>query len=374
MPMRLRSSLAVGENGTWKEAAAMPSEDGSEQKPKQKKSQRTQVWETTRVQGFLSFLVPLSVIAALGATGDSVEVLKAASEQWPHAAKLTAIYFALWASKEVLLNCFKYWLMVHKFGISKEHFALIIGPRADWKGDEIPTLVKTYTHYRIKVMDAISRRAGHLLINVFRITFYAMVPTNSLRLQTAILQLPVISTLKLLTESGDNFGDIGRFVFQGSRVMDGQYGRFNLVVVNFWAYAGRIIMFQLLVSSRHNEEVAFCLFMLSMMPMLWGDTFGEVIGSFFGKHSFAVRGLGEVNRKTVEGTFAVFLSSFVSMYVAFYYVVDFSSKDNTFVYSPVVVFLYTSFIACLFEAFAPRSTDNFFLMVITLLILLCSAA
>ena len=53
-----------------------------------------------------------------------------------------------------------------------------------------------------------------------------------------------LSCLKIATESGNRFFDIGRYIFQGSRVFDGRYGRFNLVVVNFWAYAGRIIMFQ----------------------------------------------------------------------------------------------------------------------------------
>ena len=53
-----------------------------------------------------------------------------------------------------------------------------------------------------------------------------------------------LSCLKIATESGNRCFDIGRYIFQGSRVFDGRYGRFNLVVVNFWAYAGRIIMFQ----------------------------------------------------------------------------------------------------------------------------------
>jgi dolichol kinase len=49
-----------------------------------------------------------------------------------------------------------------------------------------------------------------------------------------------------------------------------------------------------------------------MQPLLWGDSFGEIIGSFFGKWKFNVYGLGDVNQKTVEGTFAVFLSSFIA--------------------------------------------------------------
>ena len=57
-----------------------------------------------------------------------------------------------------------------------------------------------------------------------------------------------------------------------------------------------------------------------MMPLLWGDSFGEIIGSFFGKITFEVRGLGDVNTKTVEGTVAVFASSFIAQIVMYYYI------------------------------------------------------
>ena len=140
--------------------------------------------------------------------------------------------------------------MVHAFGMSKAHYDLIIGPRSEWTGKEVDLICNTYGRKRIKIMDAINRRLGHTVINIFRIVFYVyLCDTNEIRLKTAMLQLPVISTLKILTESGSRFFDIGRYIFQGSRVFDGRYGRFNLVVVNFWAYAGRIIMFQLLVRS-----------------------------------------------------------------------------------------------------------------------------
>jgi len=223
-------------------------------------------------------------------------------------------------------------------------------------------------------MDAINRRTGHTVINIFRITFYVWVcDTNELRLKTAILQLPIISTLKILTESGDRFFDIGRYIFQGSRVFDGQYGRFNLVVVNFWAYAGRIIMFQLLVRSSMSDDAKGVLFGLSMMPLLWGDSFGEIIGSFYGKLQFQVRGLGDVNTKTVEGTVAVFASSFVAQIYMYYYIFKLKTADEFFVYHPVFVFFYTCVIAAFVESAAPRSTDNFFLQTITLMLLMVSA-
>lgn len=333
-------------------------------------------WRKTRLIGYVSFLIPLSIIYFLSTEtfgGSAHFIIRKSPWGWEPLQK-TIIYFGIWAGKEVFLNIFKYWLMVHVFRMTKEHYHLIIGPRSEWTGKEVSMILSCYDKRKIKIMDAINRRTGHTVINIFRITFYVWVcDTNELRLKTAILQLPIISALKIMTESGDRFFDIGRYVFQGSRVFDGRYGRFNLVVVNFWAYAGRIIMFQLLVRSDMSDDAKAVLFGLAMMPLLWGDSFGEIIGSFYGKIQFQVRGLGDVNTKTVEGTVAVFVSSFVAQMIMYYYIFNLKTADDFFVYHPVYVFFYTCVIAAFVESAAPRSTDNFFLQTITLVVLMASA-
>ena len=331
-------------------------------------------WIHTRRLGFMSFVIPVSIILVLATEtfGGSANSTIRSTWGWEPLQK-TVLYFSLWAAKEVFLNIFKYWLMVHAFGMSKAHYNLIIGPRSEWTGKEVDIICNTYGRKRIKVMDAINRRMGHTVINIFRIVFYVyLCDTNELRLKTAMLQLPIISTLKILTESGNRFFDIGRYIFQGSRVFDGRYGRFNLVVVNFWAYAGRIIMFQLLVRSNQSDEAKGILFGLAMMPLLWGDSFGEIIGSFFGKWTFQVRGLGDVNTKTVEGTVAVFASSFVAQIFMYYYMFELSTGSGFFLFHPVLVFFYTCVIAAFVESAAPRSTDNFFLQTLSLVVLMAS--
>ena len=331
-------------------------------------------WRRARRLGFMSFAIPVSIILVLATEtfGGSAYSTIRSTWGWEPVQK-TVLYFSLWAAKEVFLNIFKYWLMVHAFGMTKEHYNLIIGPRSEWTGKEVDVICNTYGRKRIKIMDAINRRMGHTVINIFRIVFYVyLCDTNELRLKTAMLQLPVISTLKILTESGSRFFDIGRYIFQSSRVFDGRYGRFNLVVVNFWAYAGRIIMFQLLVRSNQSDEAKGILFGLAMMPLLWGDSFGEIIGSFFGKITFQVRGLGDVNTKTVEGTIAVFASSFVAQIFMYYYMFELSTASGFFIFHPIVVFLYTCIIAAFVESAAPRSTDNFFLQTLSLVVLMIS--
>lgn len=331
-------------------------------------------WKKARHLGFLSFIIPVSIIYILSTEAFGGATYSVLRSTWRlETLQKTILYFGLWATKEIFLNLFKYWLMVHAFGMALEHYHLIIGPRSEWTGKEVKLIISTYGKQKIKMMDAINRRMGHTVINIFRIVFFVyLCDSNELRLKTAMLQLPIISTLKIITESGSRFNDIGRYIFQGSRVFDGRYGRFNLVVVNFWAYAGRIIMFQLLVRSNQSDEAKGILFALSMMPLLWGDSFGEIIGSFFGKLTFQVKGLGDVNTKTVEGTVAVFASSFIAQIYMYYNMFELNTASGFFVYHPVIVFFYTCVIAAFVESAAPRSTDNFFLQTLSLVVLMAS--
>lgn len=352
----------------------MQTEGKSGNKLVKKDNDQLTEWKRARYLGFLSFIIPVSIIYILSTEAFGGATYSVLRSTWNlEVFQKTFIYFGLWATKEIFLNIFKYWLMVHAFGMAHEHYNLIIGPRSEWTGKETKMIVNTYGKHKIKMMDAINRRMGHTVINIFRIVFFVyLCDSNELRLKTAMLQLPIISTLKIITESGNHFHDIGRYIFQGSRVFDGRYGRFNLVVVNFWAYAGRIIMFQLLVRSNESDEAKGILFALSMMPLLWGDSFGEIIGSFFGKLTFQVKGLGDVNTKTVEGTVAVFASSFLAQIYMYYNMFELNTASGFFVYHPVIVFFYTCIIAAFVESAAPRSTDNFFLQTLSLVVLMAS--
>lgn len=81
-------------------------------------------------------------------------------------------------------------------------------------------------------------------------------------------------------------------------------------------------------------------------------------------------GIGEINKKTVEGTVAVFLSSFLSLLVVYHMLV--SPGTEMFEYNYVYTFFYHAVISMIVEVAAPRSTDNFFLQTFGLYILLAS--
>ena len=140
--------------------------------------------------------------------------------------------------------------------------------------------------------------------------------------------------------------------------------------MNYWAYCARIIMMIMLSSRNYDEPTNKIFIALAVQPLIWGDTFGEVIGSFFGRMEFNVLGIGEINKKTVEGTSAVFVSSFVSLIVVYWMLIE--PGVELFYYNYVFTCFYHAIISMIVEVAAPRSTDNFFLQTFGLYILLVS--
>ena len=98
-------------------------------------------WRRTRRYGFMSFIIPSSMVFLLSTKvwfsawilqcflknsdpsvlqsfgGSAHEAFFSGWDIEP--LQKTALYFSLWAAKEVILNLFKYWLMVKTFGMSK---------------------------------------------------------------------------------------------------------------------------------------------------------------------------------------------------------------------------------------------------------------
>ena len=349
---RERRSRQPDQGGIKEGMANLPYETAEELERREKN------WLKTRQIGFGSFVIPSTIILVM--LMNSNEHVQNAL--WPLQHGMdgtlmkTVVYFGMWINLEVFLNVFKYYLCKHGYGMSQEDYRLIIGRRDRWTSKEILALEIRYGMYNLKKMDAIYRRSGHIIVNAWRTAYFLYVCTNQAqRLQAAILHLPVIFTIKKYAE----FHSIGDFVFQGCRIRDGQYGRFNQIVVNYWAYCARIIMNIMLTARNYDEPMNQVLWALAVQPLIWGDTFGEVVGSFFGRMEFDVIGIGEINKKTVEGTLAVFVSSLVGLVLMYKLTVP--DGADMFAYSYMTTFCYHAFLSMIVEVGAPRSTDNFFL-------------
>ena len=94
----------------------------------------------------------------------------------------------------------------------------------------------------------------------------------------------------------------------------------------------------------------------SMLPVAGGDTAGELIGSFFGRLEFRVAGFGEVNKKTVEGTLACWIFSFVPCYC--FTLLDAFPDPGYFRVSIVALCAIVATVATFLEVVSFRGTDN----------------
>jgi len=136
-------------------------------------------------------------------------------------------------------------------------------------------------------------------------------------------------------------------------VMDGVLARANcLLITTLWAVV-KFVMVPLgarLASLYQPAEFAV------VFALIWGsymitDTAAEVGGSLFGKQKLRVWGIGEVNKKSIAGTWACFLTSLaigVSLVLA---------NGLPPVWLGLVVAVSVS--NTLFELFSPRGTDDF---------------
>lgn len=140
-----------------------------------------------------------------------------------------------------------------------------------------------------------------------------------------------------------------------SRVMDGVLARANcLLITTLWT-AFKFVM----VPLGARLAVVFppaqfaAVFALIWGSYIVGDALAEVGGSLFGKQKIRVRGIGDVNRKSIGGTVAGFAGSLVFCL----WVVTAQRLGAPWMAVAIVIALSNTLI----ELFAPRGTDDFFM-------------
>ncbi len=89
------------------------------------------------------------------------------------------------------------------------------------------------------------------------------------------------------------------------------------------------------------------LLVASLMPMTWGDAFAAIIGKRFGAHTYSAMG----QTKSIEGSLAMFVFSFVAVALTF---LIFYAPLTTSLIVGIVVALVTTMV----EAFSPWGLDN----------------
>jgi dolichol kinase len=149
-------------------------------------------------------------------------------------------------------------------------------------------------------------------------------------------------------------GFLGRVAYGAqARVMDGTLGRANcLVITMLWSVLKFFMVplgFQL--AALFPPSTYGALFALVWLSYLGGDGLSEIVGQLVGRQKLRVWGIGEVNRKSVAGTWACFLGSLAICLG----LVHANGLGPSWVGLAVAISLSNTF----FELFSPRGTDDF---------------
>jgi dolichol kinase len=253
------------------------------------------------------------------------------------------------------------WKYLENHGMTLEEYFNILGNRKDF---HLELYQLRYPNKVLNIADGLFRKINHILTTIFNIiiiTYY--IEDDHERLQLSIIGQFSLTSVSLLCYHTNTFLS---FLVYGSscRIRDGKSARLNILTVRMIGIPSFVIIGSLLSVYKDTltqDEKKISL-LLMYLPLIIGDAMGEIIGSIFGKHTFKVYGIGEINRKSYEGTFAVFISSFISILsVCFYNNVN----HHTYLLGFII-----SIVSTIVELSAVRSTDNFMIPIVNALILI----
>jgi len=242
-------------------------------------------------------------------------------------------------------------------GVDAQDIVLARGPRESWDSKTVEHFVEKYGIRRIKVLDAVNRRFGHTIDHVFRkiLIFPNIVDTTQAgRVYVTAMVYGFTIILELVSLRASNIFVAAKY--QGARIRDGRLARLNLILVSVSCVALYPLSLMLLRHAFAGKVENFgILIVYVFQPCNFADTMAELIGSFFGRLEFSVRGLGEINKKTVEGCLACFTTCFLVCKMT---EVWGDWPRDAFIIEANWLHVATAAVATLAETFSFRSTDN----------------
>lgn len=243
-------------------------------------------------------------------------------------------------------------------GFSKEELRAVFRSRLAEPFD-LGALLQRHSERRVRIADMIGRRGRFLTVGLLGYGYvYSRVrstPTPDflfMGLQESLFDALVYSWLMLSLYYSNGF--LGRVAYGAqARIMDGTLGRANcLVITMLWSLFKLFMVplgFQL--ASLFPPGSYAALFALVWLSYLASDGLSEIVGQLVGKQKLRVWGIGEVNRKSVAGTWACFLGSLaICLWIVY---------ANGLGPPWVGLALAISLSNTLFELFSPRGTDDF---------------
>jgi hypothetical protein len=250
-------------------------------------------------------------------------------------------------------------LLLRRFvGLSQEEVREVFTSRMN-ASFEVSRFVPKYSERRIRITDMIGRRGRFITLAVMGFMYIysrvAVDPKPELLMFGAwenLFDAVAFSWLNLAAYYSDGF--FGRVVFGAqTRIMDGVLGRANCLLITTLWNGFKFVMLpitnQLIVY--FPPETYAPLFAFIWPSYVACDATSEVAGSLFGKQKLRVWGIGDVNKKSVEGTVAGFLGSLVLCL----WIVAARGLPAPWIALAVVVSVSNTF----FELLSPRGTDDF---------------
>ena len=225
---------------------------------------------------------------------------------------------------------------------------------------DVAGFVSRHSERRIRIIDMVGRRGRFITLAMAGFFYlYARVATEqspafatSFFLQDNLFDAVATSWIFLAFYYSDNFL-AAAFYGPQSRVMDGVLARANcLLITTLWT-AFKFVLVPLgtkLAAVFPPSEFAV------VFALIWGsylacDALSEVGGAVYGKQKIRVRGLGDVNRKSIGGTVAGFAGALA---LCLWVVLSHHLSPSWFVLAVIISISNT-----LLELFSPRGTDDF---------------
>jgi dolichol kinase len=233
---------------------------------------------------------------------------------------------------------------------------------------EVADFTARYSERRIRIADMIGRRGRFFMIGLsgFLVLYANLASAPGAQFATGFLtdnlfDAVIVSWLFLAFYYFNGFLAAAIYGPQ-SRVMDGVLARANCLLISTLWGAFKFVMVPVgtrLAAIYPPREFA------PLYAFIWGsyivsDACSEIVGSLFGRQRLRVWGMGDVNRKSVAGTVACFVSSLVLCL----WVVAANGLAAPWIALSVLI----SISNAAFELLSPRGTDDFTMTVANALI------
>jgi CDP-diglyceride synthetase len=200
-------------------------------------------------------------------------------------------------------------------GFTDEELKVVFSSRMNAPFD-LARFLARHSERRIRIFDMVGRRGRFITLG--SVGFYHLyrneAPGNSnfltLVMTDGLFDAVIMCWVALAAFRSDGF--LGRVFFGAqARLMDGTLARANCLLITMLWSAFRLVMVPIGIqlTARYPTSTYAALFGFVWLSYMAADALSEIVGALFGKQKLRVWGLGDVNRKSVEGTVAGFAGS-----------------------------------------------------------------